>query len=167
MPSTTNFQLTFGGSYSKRNDDGSYDNTFDVAKLHVSLSADGTNWNEITYTKNNGDQDRPYWVFCTADFTLKSATDKLYIRYAADEASVYRLDDMTLKAGNGGQPVDLGGSSQTVTLDVSPMEVTLGNASEMGIRDSSYRSTGAVRYPRKISARPRSRSTSAHWRNSP
>lgn len=129
MPSTTNFQLTFGGSYSKRNDDGSYDNTFDVAKLHVSLSADGTNWNEITYTKNNGDQDRPYWVFCTADFTLKSATDKLYIRYAADEASVYRLDDMTLKAGNGGQQVDLGGSSQTVTLDVSPMEVTLGNAS--------------------------------------
>ena len=105
MPSTTNFQLTFGGSYSKRNDDGSYDNTFDVAKLHVSLSADGTNWNEITYTKNNGDQDRPYWVFCTADFTLKSATDKLYIRYAADEASVYRLDDMTLKAGNGGQQV--------------------------------------------------------------
>ena len=129
MPSTTNFQLTFGGSYSKRNDDGSYDNTFDVAKLHVSLSADGTNWNEITYTKNNGDQDRPYWVFCTADFTLKSATDKLYIRYAADEASVYRLDDMTLKAGNGGQQVDLGGSSQTVTLDVNPMEVTLGNAS--------------------------------------
>ena len=129
MPSTTNFQLTFGGSYSKRNDDGSYDNTFNVGQFHVSLSADGTTWKEITYTKNNGDADKPYWVFCTSDFTLKSATDKLYIRYAADEASVYRLDDITLKAGNGGQQVDLGGSSQTVTLDVNPMEVTLGNAS--------------------------------------
>ena len=63
MPSTTNFQLTFGGSYSKRNDDGSYDNTFDVSKFHVSLSADGTTWKEITYTKNNGDAEKPYWVF--------------------------------------------------------------------------------------------------------
>ena len=128
MPSTTNFQLTFGGSYSKRNDDGSYDNTFNVGQFHVSLSADGTTWKEITYTKNNGDADKPYWVFCTSDFTLKSATDKLYIRYAADEASVYRLDDITLKAGNGGQVVDLG-SSVTPPVGDEIYNETFGTAS--------------------------------------
>ena len=55
-----------------------------------------------SYTKNNGDADTPYWVFCTSDFTLKNPTSLLYIRYATDEASVYRLDDITLRTGNGG-----------------------------------------------------------------
>ena len=128
MPSTTNFRLTFGGSYSLRNSDGNYNNVFDISTFHVSLSSDGSNWKEITYTKNDGDAATPYWVFCTSDFTLKNVTDKLYIRFMADTPSVYRFDDVNLAAGNGGQVVDLGGS-QTVTLDVNPMEVTLGNAS--------------------------------------
>ncbi len=128
MPSTKNFQLTFGGSYSLRNDDGSYNNVFDVSTFHVSLSANGTDWKEITYTKNNGDAADPYWVFCTSDFTLKNATDKLYIRYAADVASVYRLDDITLKVGNGGQEVDLGGTTPPPVTDAVYHE-TFGTAS--------------------------------------
>lgn len=124
----TNFKLNFGSSRSLRNTDGSYDNVFYPEKFHVSLSANGTDWKEITYTYTGGESD-PYWVYATSDFTLKKAVGSLYIKYSADEVSVYRLDDIKLTEGTGGQEVDLDGSSQTVTLDVSPMEVTLGNAS--------------------------------------
>lgn len=127
--SQTDLRLTFGGSYSFKNDDGSYDNVFNTDKFHVALSANGTDWKEITYTKNSGDAATPYWVFCTSDFTLDPAVSELYVRFTAEVSSVYRLDDIKLTEGTGGQEVDLDGSSQTVTLDVSPMEVTLGNAS--------------------------------------
>ena len=66
----TNLKLTFGGSYSYRNDDGSYDNVFPIDKFIVSLSADGSSWTPITYTKNNGDSEHPYWILATSDFTL-------------------------------------------------------------------------------------------------
>ena len=107
----TNLKLTFGGSRSSKGDDGQYDNTFDTSKFKVELSADGTAWTEIAYEKNNGDAETPYWIFATANFTLKKATSELYIRFTANESSVYRLDDITLATGNGGQEVDLEGGS--------------------------------------------------------
>lgn len=103
----TNLKLTFGASYSiKVGDD--YDNTFDISKLTVSLSADGTNWVPLTYTKNNGDSEKPYWVLATANFTLKKAVSELYIKYTALAASSIRLDDITLATGAGGTEIDLG-----------------------------------------------------------
>lgn len=106
----TNLQLTFGASYSLKPEGATdYDNTFDPTKFTVSLSADGTNWTPITYTKNNGDAKSPYWILATANFTLKQYTASLYIKFTALAASAIRLDDITLSTGNGGTEVDLGG----------------------------------------------------------
>lgn len=100
----TKLRLTFGGQFY----DGSTNN-FNVDNFEVALSADGTSFTPITYTVNDGDQVDPYWVLATSDFTLKEATSSLYIRFTAKTSSVYRLDDVTLQTGNGGQEVDLKG----------------------------------------------------------
>lgn len=107
----TNLKLTFGASYSIKVGDN-YDNTFDISKLTVSLSADGTNWVPLTYTKNNGDSEKPYWVLATANFTLKKAVSELYIKYTALAASSIRLDDITLATGAGGQVIDIEGGEE-------------------------------------------------------
>ena len=108
----TNLQLTFGASSSVRDDaTGVYDNTFDISKFTVSLSADGTSWTPLEYTINNGDQDTPYWVFATSNFTLTEATASLYIKFTALVASAIRLDDITLQTGNGGQSITLSGGT--------------------------------------------------------
>ena len=119
----TNLRLTFGGSYSK-NTSGVYDNEFKQDKFHFYLSADGTTWsNAISYTFKQANE---YWIFATADFTLKNATSTLYIKFMADEASVFSIDDPTLTTGNGGQIVDLeGGGTNTPTIvSVSPTSLT-------------------------------------------
>lgn len=107
----TNLKLTFGASYSIKVGD-EYDNTFDISKLTVALSADGTNWVPLTYTKNNGDSEKPYWILATANFTLKKAVSELYIKYTALAASSIRLDDITLATGAGGTEVDLEGGEE-------------------------------------------------------
>lgn len=134
----TNLKLTFGGSRSYTNN-GQYDNTFDTSKFKVELSADGTAWTEIAYEKNNGDAETPYWIFATANFTLKKATSELYIRFTANESSVYRLDDITLATGNGGQEVDLEGGSV-----VEPGEATAITIPELIALMPEPMSTGAV-----------------------
>lgn len=112
-PEQTNLKLTFGGSYSYKAEGATeYDNTFDISKFTVSLSADGTNWVPLTYSKNNGDEKTPYWFFATADFTLKKATSQLYIKFTALAASAFRLDDITLSTGNGGTIIDLEGGDE-------------------------------------------------------
>lgn len=135
----TNLKLTFGGSRSSKGDDGQYDNTFDTSKFKVELSADGTAWTEIAYEKNNGDAETPYWIFATANFTLKKATSELYIRFTANESSVYRLDDITLATGNGGQEVDLEGGSV-----VEPGEATVITIPELIALMPEPMSTGEV-----------------------
>lgn len=135
----TNLKLTFGGSRSSKGDDGQYDNTFDTSKFKVELSADGTAWTEIAYEKNNGDAETPYWIFATANFTLKKATSELYIRFTANESSVYRLDDITLATGNGGQEVDLEGGSV-----VEPGEATAITIPELIALMPEPMSTGEV-----------------------
>lgn len=134
----TNLKLTFGGSRSYTNN-GQYDNTFDTSKFKVELSADGTAWTEIAYEKNNGDAETPYWIFATANFTLKKATSELYIRFTANESSVYRLDDITLATGNGGQEVDLEGGSV-----VEPGEATAITIPELIALMPEPMSTGEV-----------------------
>lgn len=103
----TNLKLTFGASRSKQNEDGSHDNSFTPEAFKVSVSSNGTTWQEITYEKNNGDADHPYWILATANFTLKKAVSELYIRFTASESSVFRLDDISLSTGYGGQEVNL------------------------------------------------------------
>lgn len=103
----TNLKLTFGASRSKQNEDKSYDNSFTPEAFKVSVSSNGTTWQEITYEKNNGDADHPYWILATANFTLKKAVSELYIRFTASESSVFRLDDISLSTGYGGQEVNL------------------------------------------------------------
>ena len=131
----TNLKLTFGGSRSGMGDD----NTFDTSKFKVEVSANGTAWTEIAYEKNNGDTETPYWIFATANFTLKKAASELYIRFTANESSVYRLDDITLATGNGGQEVDLEGGSV-----VEPGEATAITIPELIALMPEPMSTGAV-----------------------
>ena len=75
----------------------------------VSLSANGTDYTPLSYEVNNGDQEDPYWVFATKNFTLKNATSTLYIKFEANISSKFRLDDITLMTGNGGEEIDLAG----------------------------------------------------------
>ena len=152
----TNLKLTFGASYSiKVGDD--YDNTFDISKLTVSLSADGTNWVPLTYTKNNGDSEKPYWVLATANFTLKKAVSELYIKYTALAASSIRLDDITLATGAGGTEIDLGTAgepqvttdnaksitSTTALLGGSASNIELSEITEVGVQYIAF-STGTT-----------------------
>lgn len=152
-----NLQLTFGASRSVNNN-GTYDNTFDVSKFEVALSADGTQaWVPITYTKNNGDADYPYWVFATANFTLKQVPENLYIRFTALDASAIRLDDITLATGAGGTEIDFGTAGEpkvtttdakaitatTATLGGSVANIEISEATEVGVQYIEF-STGTV-----------------------
>lgn len=120
----TNLKLTFGASRSKKNEDNSYDNSFTPETFKVSVSSNGTNWQEITYEKNNGDADHPYWILATANFTLKKAVPELYIRFTASESSVFRLDDISLSTGYGGQEVNLEGGNEPTITSVDPKTIT-------------------------------------------
>lgn len=120
----TNLKLTFGASRSKQNEDKSYDNSFTPETFKVSVSSNGTNWQEITYEKNNGDADHPYWILATANFTLKKAVSELYIRFTASESSVFRLDDISLSTGYGGQEVNLEEGNEPTITSVDPKTIT-------------------------------------------
>lgn len=120
----TNLKLTFGASRSKKNEDNSYDNSFTPETFKVFVSSDGTNKQEITYEKNNGDADHPYWILATANFTLKKAVSELYIRFTASESSVFRLDDISLSTGYGGQEVNLEGGNEPTITSVDPKTIT-------------------------------------------
>lgn len=120
----TNLKLTFGASRSKQNEDKSYDNSFTPETFKVSVSSNGTNWQEITYEKNNGDADHPYWILATANFTLKKSVPELYIRFTASESSVFRLDDISLSTGYGGQEVNLEGGNEPTITSVDPKTIT-------------------------------------------
>ena len=120
----TNLKLTFGASRSKQNEDKSYDNSFTPETFKVSVSSNGTNWQEITYEKNNGDADHPYWILATANFTLKKAVPELYIRFTASESSVFRLDDISLSTDYGGQEVNLEGGNEPTITSVDPKTIT-------------------------------------------
>lgn len=120
----TNLKLTFGASRSKQNEDKSYDNSFTPETFKVSVSSNGTNWQEITYEKNNGDAEHPYWILATANFTLKKSVPELYIRFTASESSVFRLDDISLSTGYGGQEVNLEGGNEPTITSVDPKTIT-------------------------------------------
>lgn len=105
----TNYRIIFGGAYSKKNG-ATYDNIFKPESFHVAVG-NGTDWSgNLTYEKIGGsDTTDPYWVHFAVDFTLKEAVSQLSIRFTADLASGFAIDDVQLVEGNGGQEVDLEG----------------------------------------------------------
>lgn len=105
----TNYRIIFGGAYSQSNG-GTYDNIFKPESFHVAVG-NGTDWSgNLTYEKIGGsDTTDPYWVQFAVDFTLKEAVSQLSIRFTADLASGFAIDDVQLIEGNGGQEVDLEG----------------------------------------------------------
>ncbi len=96
-----NFKVTFGSE--KYTQDG--DSTFRPEEFLMYISKDGEKWAPVEYTYAGTEPGR--WNVATANFTLAAATEKLYIKYEAKVASVYRLDDLKLYVGNGGQTIDL------------------------------------------------------------
>lgn len=105
----TNYRIIFGGAYSQSNG-GTYDNIFKPESFHVAVG-NGTDWSgNLTYEKIGGsDTTDPYWIQFAVDFTLKEAVSQLSIRFTADLASGFAIDDVQLVEGNGGQEVDLEG----------------------------------------------------------
>lgn len=148
----TNLKLGFGGSYSQQIT-GGYDNEFKPESFHFYLSKDGTTWsNAIQYDHKQADE---YWVYVTSNFTLKYPVNTLYIKFAADIASVFAIDDPTLSTGNGGQEIDLGNTDPAVstaeatqvngtsaTLGGSVVNMDVASATEVGVQYTEY--TGDV-----------------------
>ena len=99
--SQKSFKMTFGSE--KYTQDG--DSVFKNSEFHVYLSKNGTGWTEIDYIFAGTEGGR--WNVATAEFTLTEVPENLFIKFSADVASVYRLDDVTLLTGNGGQQVTL------------------------------------------------------------
>ena len=98
----TNLKLTFGSE--KYTQDG--DSTFKTEEFRIYVSKDGNAWAEIkeyTFAGTEGGR----WNVATAEFTLNAVPETLYLKFAASVASVYRLDDVKLYTGNGGQVIDL------------------------------------------------------------
>ena len=97
-----NFKLTFGSE--KYTQDG--DSTFKPEEFRIYVSKDGNAWAEVkeyTFAGTEGGR----WNVATAEFSLTSSTETLYLKFAASVASVYRLDDVKFYTGNGGQTIDL------------------------------------------------------------
>jgi hypothetical protein len=153
----TTLKLTFGGNYSYKPEGATeWDNTFNTNQFNVALSSNGTEWVPISYTKNDGDSKEPFWIFATADFTLKHGINNIYIKFTASSVgNAFRLDDVTLSTGNGGQEIDLGTTDPTVstteasqingtsaTLGGSLVNMDIASTTEVGVEYIEY--TGEV-----------------------
>ena len=99
--SQKNLTLTFGTEkYSQ-----TLGSKFTPSEFIVSLSADGEKWSNVEYTFAGTAEGR--WNVATANFTLSEVPAKLYIKFSATAESAYRLDDVTLDLGEGGQVINL------------------------------------------------------------
>ena len=96
-----NYKMTFGGE--KYTQDG--DSTFRNEEFLLYISKNGEDWAPVEYTYAGTEPGR--WNMATANFTLAAGVETLYVKFEAKVASVYRLDDVKLYVGNGGQTIDL------------------------------------------------------------
>ena len=107
-----NLRLSFGTERYGQNDP---DNTWNPAEFEIELSNNGTAWSKpITVNFAKGSAPVGRWDLAIADFTLPEGTSALYIRFTAKAASVYRIDDVTLAEGVGGQEItfEVGGDPE-------------------------------------------------------
>ena len=133
----TNLKLTFGSE--KYTQDG--DSTFKNEEFHIYASKDGNGWVEIkeyTFAGTEGGR----WNVATAEFTLNAVPETLYIKFAADVASVYRLDDVKLYTGNGGQTIDLDNVEAPEPVEVK--KVTVAEFLEAAEDSTVYELTGEI-----------------------
>lgn len=121
--SEKNLALSFGTERYAYNDE---DNTFKHDEFKVELSNDGTNWSSpLTYTFAKGVDPNGRWDLATADFTLPDGVTTLYIRFSSTLSGAHRLDDVLLKAGNGGQQVSFDGSEEPDPEPGDAVETTI------------------------------------------
>ena len=94
--------ITFGTEkYSQ--DNGS---VFTPSEFHLYISGDnGEKWSEVSYTFAGTAEGR--WNVATAQFNLKEVPATLAVKFVADVASSYRMDDLTILEGGGGAEIDL------------------------------------------------------------
>ena len=133
----TNLKLTFGSE--KYTQDG--DSTFKNEEFHIYASKDGNGWVEIkeyTFAGTEGGR----WNVATAEFTLNAVPETLYLKFAADVASVYRLDDVKLYTGNGGQAIDLDNVEAPEPVEVK--KVTVAEFLEAAEDSTVYELTGEI-----------------------
>ena len=139
-----NLNLSFGGSYSQRNDDGSYDNEFKLDKFNVKLSADGNKWSDnLTLTMKKGDE---YWNLLSSDFTLPASISSLYIKFIAGEASVFSIDDVKLTTGKGGNVINLEGSGENPEEPSEAKSITIPEINAMMSAEGAVVDATADRY---------------------
>ena len=151
--SQKNLTLTFGTEkYSQ-----TLGSKFTPSEFLVQLSADGSTWSNVEYTFAGTAEGR--WNVATANFTLKTVPEKLYIKFTALAESAYRLDDVTLDLGNGGQEIDLAngtteqpGGGEPVNPDPEPEptpgEVVVATVAEFlaaAEGDTIYELTGVIK----------------------
>ena len=121
--SEKNLSLSFG---TERYLYGASDNTFNHDEFKVELSNNGTNWSSpLTYTFAKGVDPNGRWDLATADFTLPDGVTTLYIRFSSTLSGAHRLDDVLLKAGNGGQQVSFDGSEEPDPEPGDAVETTI------------------------------------------
>ena len=83
---------------------------FLTSEFHIWLSKDGENWAEVKNYVFHGGTSEGRWNLAEAFFSLKTVPDTFYIKFTADAASAYRMDDLALYVnltGTTGQEIDL------------------------------------------------------------
>lgn len=103
-----NLQLSFGA---QRYAQGA-SNAFLKSNFEVRVSQDGQTWSQALEYDFDVADDPGQWRLAKADFTLPEGVSTLYIKFVAVTSSVNRIDDVLLKAGNGGQQIVFGGSEE-------------------------------------------------------
>ncbi|MCD8313384.1 MAG: fimbrillin family protein [Bacteroidales bacterium] len=83
----TDYTLSFGGYESGK--------TYEHDYFKVYVSEDGEKWVKLDFTFANGDASSS-WGLASVTFTVPSGTSTLSIYFESDEASVFRIDDVSL-----------------------------------------------------------------------
>ena len=102
-PAQRNLHLEFGAEKYLNNGD-SYLST---DEFKVSISDDGYIWHNIEYTFAGTEPGR--WNIASAEFTIDYIPESLYIKFEATVAQAYRIDDIRLTTGKGGQRISFSG----------------------------------------------------------
>lgn len=97
------YKLSFGASYFSAPNQAIFD------QLTIRLSGDGQTWTDPVPYTFKAFEDGKTWNLAYLDFTLKEASEKLYVKFESEKKpdGNYRIDDMELMTGNGGTIVDL------------------------------------------------------------
>lgn len=145
LPENTNYTLSFGSE--KYTQSGS--SLFDHSEFHVYISNDGAKWVELEYVFPAGDKEGR-WDLASTTFTVPAGTSSLSIYVAADMASVYRLDDLSLViSSTAGTEIDfskgteIGGGS--TDIDYTKVEAkTVAEFIALADNNTYYKLTGTV-----------------------